>query len=485
MPRAPEQRTVDVDAGQVRADGNTLRGHAAVFDVLSEDLGGYRERIAQGAFTSVLDADVRLLVNHKPDHVLARTKSGTLRLSEDDTGLLVEADLPDTSYARDLRESVKRGDVDGMSFRFTVDRETWDGDTRTIESVKALEDVCLATYPAYPATSVEMRTRRPAPKPGPGLKPETRAGGSRDVNAALVEAIRDVRPGESRALTTAVSVSPGELSTTLFDKLRSISVVLGSGAVGVLTTDKDSVTYPTVTVDTAPTNYSEGATITPGDPTLATVVATPRKIAHIVQMSNELIDDSDPSIVQVVSDNLLRATAVKLDQQLIEGSGTPPQLTGMHLAAGVQTMANAAIMANFDWASDALALLEAVGGEPVAWFMASRTRAQIRKLHETTTSVKPVMQPDGPAGASPTTLFGVPIYHSNQASITDSPGTATAVHLVARGALIYVNRQSPVIEVDRSRLFNSDQSEIRCKTRGDLIAAIPNGIVRVTGLLPG
>ncbi|MDP9346368.1 MAG: HK97 family phage prohead protease [Actinomycetota bacterium] len=485
MPEAPQSRTIDVDAGQVRADGNTLRGHAAVFDVLSEDLGGYKERIAPGAFSSVLDADVRLLVNHKPDHVLARTKSGTLRLTQDDTGLLVEADLPDTSYARDLRESVKRGDVDGMSFRFTIDRETWDGDVRTVESVKALEDVCLATFPAYPSTSVEMRARTLEPRRGGGLRVEDRAGPARDVDTALRDAIRDVRAGESRALTTAVSVSPGELSTHLFDKLRSTSVVLGSGAVQILTTQADSVTYPTVTVDTAPTNYSEGATITPGDPTLATVVATPKKIAHLVQLSNEVIDDSDPSIIQVVSDNLLKATAVKLDQQLIEGSGTPPQLTGMHLAAGVQTMASAAIMANFDWASDALALLEAVGGKPAAWFMASRTRAQIRKLHETTTSVKPVMDPQGPAGASPTTLFGVPIFHSNQASITDAPGTATAVHLVAEGALIYVNRQSPVIEVDRSRLFNSDQSEIRCKLRGDLIVAIPNGVVRVTGMLPG
>jgi len=77
--------------------------------------------------------------------------------------------------------------------------------------------------------------------------------------------------------------------------------------------------------------------------------------------------------------------------------------------------------------------VQAVGGTPTAWAMASRTRAQIRKLHETTTSVKPVMQPDGPAGASPSTLFGVPIYHGNQVSITDAPGTATAVHLFAPG----------------------------------------------------
>ena len=93
-PNAPEQRTVDVNVEQMRTEGNTVHGHASVFNVLSEDLGGFRERIAPGAFTGVLDADVRLLVNHDPDRILARTKSGTLRMSQDDTGLAFEAELP-------------------------------------------------------------------------------------------------------------------------------------------------------------------------------------------------------------------------------------------------------------------------------------------------------------------------------------------------------------------------------------------------------
>jgi HK97 family phage prohead protease len=84
---APEQRTVDVDVHQLSTEGNTLGGHAAVFNVLSEDLGGFRERIASGAFSGVLSDDVRLLVDHKPPP-LARTKAGTLRLSEDERGLV-------------------------------------------------------------------------------------------------------------------------------------------------------------------------------------------------------------------------------------------------------------------------------------------------------------------------------------------------------------------------------------------------------------
>lgn len=173
---ATEQRTVDVEVEGVQTEGRTLRGYAAVFDVLSDDLGGFRERIAPGAFADVLSDDVRLLVDH--DGVpLARTKAGTLRLSEDARGLRFDADLPETTAARDLRESVSRGDVDGASFRFTVGEEQWDGDVRTIVKVAELRDVCIATFPAYPAASIELRssnqpTGGSAARKGPPMDPQ-------------------------------------------------------------------------------------------------------------------------------------------------------------------------------------------------------------------------------------------------------------------------------------------------------------------------
>jgi len=127
-----------------------------------------------------------------------------------------------------------------------------------------------------------------------------------------------VRKGESRALTTAASVSPGELATALFDKLRASSVVLGTG-IRTVTTDADSVTWPTLTADVAPAWYAEAAAITPGDPTFATLTATPRKLAHLVQFSNEVLDDSDPSIASVLNDHLMTTLALKLDAGLLEG----------------------------------------------------------------------------------------------------------------------------------------------------------------------
>jgi HK97 family phage major capsid protein len=93
-------------------------------------------------------------------------------------------------------------------------------------------------------------------------------------------AIGSIAKGESRALSTAVSISPGELSNTLFDRLRAASVVLKTG-IKTLNIEADSVTYPTLTADAAPAWTSEAAAITPSDPTLSTVVATPRKLAAL------------------------------------------------------------------------------------------------------------------------------------------------------------------------------------------------------------
>ena len=142
-------------------DGNILEGYAAVFNSLSQDLGGFREYITPGAFSdAVREDDVRALFNHDPSQVLGRTKSGTLELAEDDNGLQTRINLPDTSYARDLRESVRRGDVDQMSFAFQTVEDDWrkenGANIRELIKVRLL-DVSPVTYPAYEATSVSAR----------------------------------------------------------------------------------------------------------------------------------------------------------------------------------------------------------------------------------------------------------------------------------------------------------------------------------------
>lgn len=145
------------------ADNEPARivGYAAVFNSLSEDLGGFVERIEPGAFKAAVEVDdVRALINHDPNLILGRTAAGTLALSEDERGLRYEIDPPATQYARDLLVSLERGDVDQSSFGFRVEEESWDvsGQTpvRIIRKVR-LFDVSPVTFPAYPATTVSLR----------------------------------------------------------------------------------------------------------------------------------------------------------------------------------------------------------------------------------------------------------------------------------------------------------------------------------------
>lgn len=142
-------------------DKRTLVGYAAVFERLT-DIGGYfQEKIAPGAFADAIKGDIRALIDHDRGRVIGRTKSGTLRLKEDGTGLRVEIDVPNTTDGNDLWELVERGDITGMSFGFRVTKETWDetGDipVRTIEKLELLE-VSAVAWPAYQDTTLAKRS---------------------------------------------------------------------------------------------------------------------------------------------------------------------------------------------------------------------------------------------------------------------------------------------------------------------------------------
>ena len=159
-----ERRCIDMQLRAIQDQGQipSIRGYGSVFNSLSENLGGFREIIAPGAFDDALEHDVRALFNHDPNHILGRTTSGTLRLSVDERGLHYDIDMPDTSVARDLMVSIQRGDVNQSSFGFTVDEDSWEEDdegrvVRTIHKVKRLFDVSPVTYPAYPETSTAKR----------------------------------------------------------------------------------------------------------------------------------------------------------------------------------------------------------------------------------------------------------------------------------------------------------------------------------------
>lgn len=159
-----ERRFVESEMEVRTSHGRTyMAGYAAVFDARSGNLGGFYEEVASSAFTKTIrEADVRALQNHDPNLVLGRTKNGSLKLSADDKGLYYEVEPADTSYARDLRILMERGDVDQSSFAFRMIDDDWrlendDTPIRTLKEV-ALVDVSPVTYPAYEdATSGVIR----------------------------------------------------------------------------------------------------------------------------------------------------------------------------------------------------------------------------------------------------------------------------------------------------------------------------------------
>lgn len=139
-------------------------GYAAVWNSMSEDLGGFREKIMPGAFADALrsSGDIIALVHHDPSMVLGRRSKGTLQLKEDERGLQVEITPPNTNVGRDAVENIRRGDVAGMSFRMNRVKDSWGkeggGAVRTLHSVGLLREVTLTSMPAYSDTMATLRS---------------------------------------------------------------------------------------------------------------------------------------------------------------------------------------------------------------------------------------------------------------------------------------------------------------------------------------
>lgn len=196
-----EKRVFPAEEIRVIQEGDEptkIVGYAAVFNKMSEPMMGFREKIAPGAFKKAIkQSDARALFNHDPNIILGRQSAGTLKLKEDDRGLYMEVIPPDTQYVRDLVLSpIKRGDIKEQSFGFIIKTEEWKEEsakkevTRTIVEVDRLFDVSPVTFPAYPDTTVALRSleqwrnEQKASTPEPtGATPE----GWEDVTSADVD----------------------------------------------------------------------------------------------------------------------------------------------------------------------------------------------------------------------------------------------------------------------------------------------------------
>lgn len=160
MPRRKEVRA----AAGVTASGRRLVGYVATFNTAAT-IGTFTETIKPGAFRASLASgvDVLALADHDPKAVLGRTRSGSLKLSEDAKGLAFELALPDTRAGNDLLALAERGDLGGCSFGFTVPDggDHWDGDQRELRAVNLHEVSIVQSWPAYGQTEVAVRSLQP------------------------------------------------------------------------------------------------------------------------------------------------------------------------------------------------------------------------------------------------------------------------------------------------------------------------------------
>jgi HK97 family phage prohead protease len=228
-----ELRQMQVQDLELRQDGggSSFSGYAAVFNSDSEPLP-FVEQIRPGAFKRTLSArnNIKMFVNHDDTMVLASTRSGSLRLSEDSRGLRVDADMPDTTYARDLSSLMKRGDVDSMSFGFHVPRggDEWsdDGQRRYLNEI-ALREVSVVTgFPAYESTSATIRKAQLLAQ-----RTQTDADALADALTAL-EAGTELNDDQAELLVGVVerqrvksepAVDPAEMIGVLKDKLELLA----------------------------------------------------------------------------------------------------------------------------------------------------------------------------------------------------------------------------------------------------------------------
>jgi HK97 family phage prohead protease/HK97 family phage major capsid protein len=509
-----EQRTIDVDVSDLETRGRTIHGFAAVYGVESHDLGGFREVVQRGAFGDVLAQapDVRCLLNHDPSQVLGRTRSGTLRLADEERGLRFECDLPSSPLGDNVREAVGRGDVDGASFRFSVarDGESWVGDKRTITRVGELMDCSVATFGAYPAASIELRTRSPkemtpvnsdtgttpaqpadetatttttataapsatATTTTHGLTVEQRTarpdGGT--VEHRVIEAMRSVPRGETRSLTTADAsagpVDPPELNRFIWDLLRDQAVVLQAGC-PVITTDRTSVKWPALISDITAAFFDELDEIDVSDPGFDEFDVTPKAIKALVRGSSEAFEDSDPDLLQIVQQNLVTILSLKLDRALLTGSVTaePKGFDGMTTVAGTTSLDASGTMNDYDLFIKAIGILAGnhVPGPYVAvghpW-----TITYLDLLKRQADNNEQLSRPPSVP----------PIFTSTQ--IGDNGDDTSTMLVFAPAQVAVVRRRDVTVEVDRSAEFTTDAVLVRGKLRASSFFPYPQAIVKI------
>jgi len=283
---------------------------------------------------------------------------------------------------------------------------------------------------------------------------------------------------ELRALKESAApgsvIAPDEWSANFFDKLSAESVAIKSG-IRVVRTLRDVLHVPRIDADPEANWTAEAATITPSDPAYTDIPATPRKLASLVVVSNELIADSNPDVISLLEKQMTRALALKLDLGVFEGSGVVPEIRGLKNTPGITTTPLGAVPTNFDPFAAAITTLESNNATATAIVTSPEAWGALMVLKEGAASNKPILS-ESVSQEAARRVYGVPVFITSQLTAGDA-------YVYDGSQVVLVVRQDTTIAVDSSRLFNSDQSEVRAIMRADLAVPNPLAVVHLTGLV--
>lgn len=369
-----------------RSSGGTLRlvGHAAVFDQRSHDLGGFREEIAPGAFRRALsDPGTDVVLN--ADHAglpLARQSAGTLKLSEDATGLKLTAELAPTSQARDVHALVQSGHLTDMSFAFIAGADEWTrGETpplRRVTAVRALLDVSVVTTPAYSGTAVGARSgvrvvgerdsygpdsehsyfadmvrvaeagaRRQASRLDPTLRGHDPGEGSAIGNrhrGTLEEARKRLAQVEQRTLSTSEDSAivpqnvPDGVAARFATAARAAGVMPAILPTEPIPAETGmEIKIPKLVKGASTTVDKENEAVADVDPEAGQTKVPIAYVSGEIEMSRQLLDRGRPD--DAIARDLGADLGLRIDLQVLNGSGETGQTLGLLNIAGIASTA--------------------------------------------------------------------------------------------------------------------------------------------------
>lgn len=470
----------------LRADASggapKLVGYAIRTNVLSEDLGGFRERITPDAVRSALETsgDVVALVNHDPGRVVGRLSAGTLRLAADDQGLRFEVTPPE--HERGLVDSVARGDLPGASFEFTRATDTWDlraaPPTRTITAMRLREISVGVPFPAYVDAHVtalrSLDTARaketvimpetvppvvadPVPPVAPDthLEHEMRSfslrallagaaglpgvdwGRERELSQETARRSGRTFEGyavpmtvfEQRVVTTALpSGGPGSniISTDyrpgeFIDRLRAALVIRRLGA-RVLSGLVGNVAIPRLKVSATGAWVAENAALSASDVEVEQVTLSPKHVGALTEYSRNMLMQSSPDIEELLRDDFAKVLARAIDAAAIKGGGSSEPV-GILATSGIGDVAMGTNGGAPTWAKiiDLIAEVETVDATGQGFLTNFKVLKKARQTQKVTSTDSVMIMNDRD------TLAGYPVVASSLVPSTLTKGTSSGV----------------------------------------------------------